>query len=327
MTWVVWRQHRTLLLYALSGMAASIAALVVLGVSARASVTSLGMESCIREATGCPPAAVTELSDRLGTVVSLLPLPLLVLPIVLGALAGAPLFARDHEQRIHLFTLTQSVSRARWWATKLLVVGGPLLAAVLLLGFAAAWAQQPLVLIQSSRFEMPNYQTRGLVLAGYFLAALAVAATAGLLLRNTVGAIAVTIAAYLLLVPGLGLVRSDLLASTSVDVPLTAEADAEQSGAVFDSTYVNTGVPANAWVVSSGVRDSSGRAMSIRYSDCSAGSDPTTCAIEQGAVTDRSTYHPPDQFWTLQGIEAGITTALSGIVLLVGLLHARRRTI
>jgi hypothetical protein len=37
---------------------------------------------------------------------------------IIGALIGAPLVAREVEQRIHLAAWTQSVSRRRWYITK-----------------------------------------------------------------------------------------------------------------------------------------------------------------------------------------------------------------
>jgi MFS family permease len=68
----------------------------------------------------------------------------LALPLLLGAPVGAPLVAREVEQRTHLLVWTQSITRMRWLSVKLtLVLGAGLLAGLLI--FAAVYVGFALV--------------------------------------------------------------------------------------------------------------------------------------------------------------------------------------
>ena len=69
-------------------------------------------------------------------------LPLLM--VFLGVLVGAPLVAREVEQRTQLVAWTQSVSRRRWYATKTGILAIGLAIAGLLAGFANDRVQVPL---------------------------------------------------------------------------------------------------------------------------------------------------------------------------------------
>jgi ABC-type transport system involved in multi-copper enzyme maturation permease subunit len=62
-------------------------------------------------------------------------LPLLM--VIIGVLVGAPLVAREVEQRTQLVAWTQSIPRGRWYATKAVVLATGLGVAGLLAGFAA----------------------------------------------------------------------------------------------------------------------------------------------------------------------------------------------
>jgi hypothetical protein len=317
MIWVAWRQHRAAVLGGLGVLLLVGVALVVLRLAAESAVAELGAAACLRDGmpdATCPPGSIETLADRFSMLLSLLPLLMLALPVLVGALAGAPLFARDYEQRTHLFTLTQSVGRTRWWLVKLLLVGAGLTVAAVCLGFVVAWSQEPLAYMQASPLRTPLFETRGPVVGGYLLLAFSVAATLGLWLRNTVAAIALTVVAYLVLVPALGLLRAHHLPEQSLALPVSASVD---SGAAA--------VPDGSWVLSTEFRDTAGAVVDVRYENC--GVDVDACAAEQGATEERISFQPPDRFWPLQLIEAGLATALSAAILLLGRLRLRRRAI
>src|SRR5260370_31377378 len=68
------------------------------------------------------------------------PLLALALPLLLGALVGAPLVTREVERRTHLLIWTQSITRMRWLTVKLaLVLGAGLLASGALLAGVIFW--------------------------------------------------------------------------------------------------------------------------------------------------------------------------------------------
>lgn len=127
----------------------------------------------------------------------------LVLPVVAGACAGAGLFARELEQGTAVLALTQSVSRLRWWTTGLLVAGVPAAAAVALLTPVATRALGLTGSGSHSRLESRLFQMTGLAPAAYTLLAFAVAAVGGMLLRNTLGAVVLTVVTQVALVVGL----------------------------------------------------------------------------------------------------------------------------
>ncbi|TFV54272.1 hypothetical protein E4P41_19290 [Geodermatophilus sp. DF01-2] len=317
MTWVAWRQHRTAVLSSLGVVLLIGLGLVALRLAATSSIRELGLTGCLRDGyfdPGCPAGAQSVLEDRFSSLLSWLPQFLIVLPVLLGVLVGGPLVAREFEQRTQLFTLTQSVGRARWWAVEAAVVGMPVTVALLTLGLVVGWAREPLYVLSPTRLESGWFETTGLVMGGYFLLAFCAAALLGLVLRNTVGAIALGVVAYLVLVPALSMLRPHVLDTTVVSAA---------PGTVMTDTYV----PAGSRVLDVGYRSAAGEPVSPRYDQCGEPFNPATCAEEQGAVSERAEFIPPSHYWPLQLIETGLAIALAAVALLLGLLQVRRRVI
>src|SRR5262249_29639934 len=135
-----------------------------------------------------------------------------LVPAVIGMFWGAPLIARELEDRTYRLAWTQSVTRTRWLAVKL---GLPGLAAMAITGLFSliitGWAS-PLDRaatlgspILSNRMMPVLFAGHGIVPLGYAAFAFALCATAGALARRPVPAMAVTIvifAAVQLIMPG-----------------------------------------------------------------------------------------------------------------------------
>jgi hypothetical protein len=123
---------------------------------------------------------------------------------VIGALTGAPLVAREIEQRTQLTAWTQSVSRRRWYAAKVTVLAAGLAAA----GLANGWLQRPLTKggLTSSRWSW--FFSVHLALAGEAILAFALAVTIGAWLRRTLPAIGGALAGFLALLLGTGWTRA-----------------------------------------------------------------------------------------------------------------------
>jgi hypothetical protein len=317
-TWVAWRQQRTVLLLALSLVALVAAALVALRVAATGAAADLGLTDCLAAAGTCPDEALADFDERFTPVVRLLPLALLALPVLLGTFAGAPLFAREYEQGTHLFGLAQGVSRRRWWAAKVVVSGLPLVSAVLGLGLLTTWALQSLGPVAYGRLTLPGFETQGLVVGGYFLFAFAVAATAGLVLRTTLGAIAVTLIAYVAVLVVLGnAARPHYLPAERITVPITAGS--------IDPTLSPGRLPDDAWVERTAyVRADGTLVTDVSYS-CTTHADIGECLVAQGVAAESVEYHPPSRFWTFQGIESALAATLAGAVLALGARRLRQR--
>jgi hypothetical protein len=287
MTWVAWRQQRLLTLISLALVA----------------VVAAGMAALWVDVSSVLPADPNVLSERYGDLVGYLPMLLLALPLLLGMFAGAPVFARELEQGTHVFGLTQSVGRTRWWATKALVAGLPVTAAMTLLGLLNAKALGPLHIVMSSRLQTPMFESQGVVLGAYTALAFAIGATAGLLVRSTLGAMAITIGGYLALL----IVVSNGARPRYATPEHTASA-ATESG---------------SWRVEVGYLDAQGRAVEFSGSGCGVRSYQE-CMAEQGITGQFADFHPAERFWAFQFVEAGIFVAAAAAVLGLGAWAVRR---
>lgn len=321
MTWVAWRQHRTIVISGLAVIGALVAYLITARLGINATVDDLGIGDCLHKSpTNCPGESLRAYSASIGPSWSILPLFFLALPVALGTLAGAPIFGRDYEQRTHLFSLTQSISRIRWWATKIAVVGVPLAAAMFALGYVVTWTLDPLQVLQSPRLATPNFQIQGTVLGGYFLLAFACASALGLLLRNTMAAIVLALLIYIPLVIALGAARSHVLPAQEFTATVTAHSVTGYRG---DAPPI----PPKALVVSDAFYDSAGNPIKLRYDDCAPATTVTACYAAQGAVEERVTFQPPGRFWPLQLIEAAAAVLLGVAALATSVLRLRRNAL
>jgi hypothetical protein len=287
MIWVAWRQQRLQILLSL-GIIAVLAAVMTFVRFDAQSITD---------------AQVVD--DRYGTYVNYLRLVLLALPVLLGAVIGGPLFGREIEHGTHVFSLTQSIGRTRWWASKIVVAGLPVIAGMTLLGLLNSWASAPLrAVMYGGRLVTPTFEIEGLTLGAYTALAFALSATVGLLVRNTLAAMVITVVAY---VPLIGLVGNALRPAYATPV-----------------TSTDDRLPAGAWVVSSSYVDAAGNPVPFSPTACTT-SIPD-CMRAQGVVRQVG-FQPDDRFWSFQAIEAGLFLALVALVVGAGAwaLHHRLR--
>ncbi|WP_176444298.1 ABC transporter permease [Rhodococcoides kyotonense] len=124
----------------------------------------------------------------------------IVLPVVLGLFVGVTVFSRDIERGTHVLGLTQSVSRRRWYWTRVLVVFVPVVLAMAVLGVVFFWARYQsfsgaftFAGVIDSRLQFPVFGSVGLAPAGYTALGLTIGSTTALLLRHTVGAMIATL--------------------------------------------------------------------------------------------------------------------------------------
>jgi hypothetical protein len=116
---------------------------------------------------------------------------------VIGALVGAPLVAREIEQRTQLVSWTQSATRRRWFVTKVVALGAALAAVGLIAGIANGRLQHPLTQggLTSSRWVW--FYSSDLALAGEIVVAFALAVALGAWLRRTLPAMVAAWVAFL----------------------------------------------------------------------------------------------------------------------------------
>lgn len=311
MSWVALRQQRLLLLLLTTLVVAIAAVLVFYRINALSFLDENGIHRCMLSGgEGCPTEAVSAFDDAYGGFVSTIPFALLAVPLLVGMFAGAPLFAREFEQDTHIFALTQSISRTRWWATKVALSAVPALLLTLALGALSAWAMQPFTAISPSRLRVPGFETEGTVIGAYTLLAFALGATTGLLVRNTLGAMAITIAGYLAVIVTLANTARPHYLGTRY---LQSSVDDLRNGM---TSIGPSGVPAGSWQVRSGFLGSDGNPINVPDA-CFGTPGLSGCLKRNGVTSTFAEYHPPSQFWSMQLAESGIVLVLA--VALIGL--------
>lgn len=290
MIWLLWRRRRasTLLIAALAG--ALVVALVAIRVSTAAQLRAAGVpDGCFAVPTEACRAAALATPRPGGPLWGLMHTFLLVVPLLLGLLAGTGLFGRELEERTLLFTLSQSESRARWCGVTLLAGGLPALVAAGVLGALVPWAFQPLDLVAYpfSSLETPVFESSGVVIVGYTLLAFAVAVAAGVVARSSLASIVVTVPVYGIVMYLLARrIRPHYLPPEQVPV----------EGALNFSDARGELQDVRAWIVD--------------YEPYLGGQDDGPRLIE---------YQPDDRYWLFQAIELGILLVLAALPVVVAL--------
>jgi hypothetical protein len=194
MTWLSWRQSRVQISVILT--AVTLLALVAAGSRPHlVGLASVDHDSFLARAAA---ERVNGLLYLTGIIA------LYAVPPLIGAFWGAPLIARELETGTHRLVWNQSVTRNRWLAAKMGLAGGAGVVAAGVPALAVTWWAGPVDRAvadgRSARlFALPRihpviFAARGVVPVGYALLALAVGVVAGLLLRRSVPAMAVTLA-------------------------------------------------------------------------------------------------------------------------------------
>ena len=193
MIWTTWRQHRAEAAVGALILAALAAVMVVIGSTARDRARALGLPAC-RAARACPGALIALHNDfRLIPSVTA---ALIALPLLAGMFFAAPLVSREYEAGTHRLAWTQSVSPRRWITIKIVLIFGVLASAALALGLLATWTLDPLTAAFGGRYNSVWHDVQGMVPVACILFAFAVGVAASALIRRTIPAMAVTLAAY-----------------------------------------------------------------------------------------------------------------------------------
>ena len=127
---------------------------------------------------------------------SALPFIVAIAPALVGLFFGAPLIARELETGTFRLAWTQSVTRRRWLTVKLGVVGIAAIAIGGVLTWLANWWASPLDAVNQNRFGVADFSFHGIAPIGYAAFAFALGVTAGVLIRQTIAAMAVTGAGF-----------------------------------------------------------------------------------------------------------------------------------
>lgn len=283
MVWLTWRQHRAQVLITL-GMALALGTFLL--------IHGLGTVSA------GDGVAKDRLADVLArrfqpvyTYLSWIP----VVPLLAGLFWGAPVLARELERGTHRIAWTQSVTRRRWLAAKLGLLGGAVTVVGLGIGLmVSAWLSTFDGTRYADKFgDTAMFGATGVVAGAWWLFAFMLGTAAGGLLRKMLPAFAVTIAVFLLVMIGLFQARPDYAE------PLRAMTADEGSHSFDDGTYI-TGMP---FVSPTGV-ELSGDAV---VPECAnEGRDTYLQCAEEAGYTTAMYYQPASRYWRFQWTETGI---------------------
>jgi hypothetical protein len=326
MIWFTWRQFRTQTWITVGALAAVGVLLVITGRSIADAYDAANVAAC--GGGDCGSAIDTFLDDvetgSTSTVYNLATVTLYLVPAVIGIFSGAPLLARELETGTHRLAWNQSVTRTRWLATKLAIVGGAAAATVGLLAWGVtSWAQR-IDQATGDRIGPVLYQARGIVPIGYALFAFILGVTFGMLIRRTVPAMAATLAVYVAAVITMQeWVREHLVSASHVINPLdTSSLDRLMIGGPGGgemSVMGSDNLP-DAWVLSNRTITATGQVFTGPADAQYCGIDASAQACEQWVGTlglrQELTYHPASHFWPLQWAETGIL--LAAALLLAG---------
>ena len=333
MAGVTWRQHRVTLV--------SVAVLLG-GLAAWLWITGTTVHHAYAAAIACHPASSAACQGQASTfngtwdVMGYAAVLLQLVPALIGAFAGALVLGRELETGTFRFAWTQGFGRWRWALAKLVALAVVLIAATGAFSILSSWSYQP--------YLAAGNQARGLYgnspLVGQFsllqvtfpawtLAAFAIGALAGMLIRRVVPAIVATLAVYAgLAIATVGLLREHYLTplvTSSQNVPGTAWIIGQWW--TKDGRFAFAGNPPDSLVgqfcnfPQTGVsKTGSG------LSGAASAPAPTIpqCLAPHG-YTQWTSYQPATRLWPFQWIEGGWLLALSVLLIATTIWLVQRR--
>jgi hypothetical protein len=322
MTWVTWRQHRI----ALAGVAAFLGVLAVWVWRA-----GLGLHHAYAVAAACHPAssiACGDLVSRFNDMDAFLApgWVLQAVPALIGAFAGAPVLARELETGTFRYAWTQGFGRWRWTLAKLVLLAVVAAAAAGAFSVLLSWYYQPyfgagnqaMSLSEASPLSGGLFDLRGVAFAAWTLAAFAIGALAGMLIRRVVPAIAATLAIYAGLAVAAGMyLRQHYLTPLVIrnNFPLG-------SAQVLSRWWTKGGHPVSQSVASQVLQGAPAQAAGKGGVPQSIGA---VQYLSQHGFTQWISYQPASRFWPFQWIEGGWLLALSVLLIAVTVWLVRRR--
>ena len=320
MIWVTWRQHRTESFILLGVLVLSSIFLLVTGLTMSNTFQQSGLSNCL--ANDKDTRALLAICGPLGSAFlnqygPLIPFAaaLLLLPVLLGAMVGAPLVAREFEQRTNLLVWMQSITRTRWLTVKVaLVLGTGLLVAGVLL-VLLTWWYRPFSQLNGS-FNQVAFDFSGPVLIAATVLALALGIFVGTLTRRTVFAIFLTLALILAIrLPVEFELRPNYEPQITVTWPLAQN----------DRPPVTLGI--QDWNLGQGWIDAQGNKTNNVSCNGPQQQTPLQCMQADGYRGNYLSYQPADRFWTFQWIETGLYLAISVLALGATFWLVRRRLV
>jgi ABC-2 family transporter protein len=288
--------------------------------------------------------------DRLGIV-------LLAIPAVIGVFWGAPLVARELETGTFRLVWTQTVTRRRWLAIKVALVGiASMTAAGVFSVLVTWWFGTTDAAVNPDRFAV--FDERGMVAIGYAAFAFALGVTSGLLIRRTLPAMVATLVGFVavrlafitwirpnLMAPlrtvrplNLAVLNNVTNASTGLpkpndwvlsnhtinaaDVVIGTNGGIDPSGGVGFSRTAHDGLRIDGVGVCPGVHASN---LQPTYRHPGGASHAFQSCLDKLGIRQLVTYQPGSRYWTFQAYETAIFLVLALVLVVLSVWWITRR--
>jgi hypothetical protein len=333
MAWVTWRQHRI----ALASLAVFLGAL---GVCVWR--VGLGLHHVYAAAAGCHPVT-SPVCDELQTTFNGMDLflasgyVLQAVPALIGAFAGAPVLARELETGTFRYAWTQGFGRSRWTLAKLVPLAVTVTAAAGALSVLLSWYYQPY--LTTGNLYLPEesplanlFVLHGIAFAAWTLAAFAMGAVAGMLIRRVVPAMAAALAAYAGLAFAAGLYLrphylTPLVTKNLFSPPASAWIISQwwtKGGTTVSQSTMNHAMTSMFYRMMPAVHRSAPKGSDVKAQKHQTNFDILHYLAQHG-YTQWTSYQPASRFWPFQWIEGGWLLALSALLIAATVWLVRRR--
>jgi hypothetical protein len=330
MTWLTWRQFRAQTIAAAAALAILAVLLAATGPHLASLYASSGMPACHAH-SDCGTAAsnfVNQLkSGTLYEVLFYLCLAVMFLtPAVAGVFWGAPLITREIEAGTLGLAWSQSVTRTRWLAVKLSLIGLAAMATAGLLSLMVSWWGSPIDRALATggapatafdRIDPLMFGARGIAPIGYAAFAFALGVTAGVLIRRTLPAMAVTLVVFAAVQLAMPLwVRPHLITPVVTTVAVNPQ---HLNGLMISNsnsmTVIGGTTVPGSWILSNQTVTPAGRVFTgpPTAACLSQTNSFTACQNSLSPLHLRQvlTYQPASRYWPLQWEETAIFVVLA----------------
>jgi hypothetical protein len=301
LAWVSWRQYRL-------SAAGTVAFLGVLALYLL--IMGLKMRSAYDAAAACSPAAggphcqgaLNLFDTHYATTAEVSAFVLNAAPVLAGVFAGAPILARELEAGTFRFAWTQGAGRTRWTLARLTLPAVTVTAAAAAFSQLFGWFYYPIFATRDSAFAPQYFQLTGIAFAAWTLAAFAIGALAGVLIRRVVPAMAGAMAAW----TGL-LLATVLYLRRRYEAPLIARNRGQGAPGI------------GPWVISQWWTGPNGKTVTSENEMIELLNKP------RHRYTEWTVYQPAARYWHFQLIEGGWLLALALLLIAGSIWLVRRR--